>query len=197
MPNQQKDSRAGERPLITKKWLCTFFGLVSPSGYCNYQRLYTSVLTKDVLDQCGLTEEEVRTKKLKTFNAQVSERLRQALQLCVSIVLFSISTIQAQTTYIGTPYRDSISGLGLIEVVDTVDFKVIEHRNGDFVTLSLVPQYGRIVNIYDIYQVTEGIIVVNPDGLEVPRVTSVRFYFTDTCLPIDSRRVLVFKHDAQ
>jgi hypothetical protein len=66
--------------LITKKWLCVRFGCYNSSG-CNYKRLYTCVLTDDVLLKIGLTPDLCKSKSFKTFTAVQSNLLKNILSL--------------------------------------------------------------------------------------------------------------------
>lgn len=68
-------------PLITKKWLCWHFRLVSPTGRAHYQQLYRVVLTDQVITEIGMKPAEVRSRTLKTFSAQASARLKMVLCL--------------------------------------------------------------------------------------------------------------------
>lgn len=67
--------------LLTKKELCVIFGLVSPAGRCNYPRLYTHVLTPDVLIQMGVSIEVIRSPKKRMFTAVESAHLRRILNV--------------------------------------------------------------------------------------------------------------------
>lgn len=62
-------------PLITKKWLCAYFGLRSN----NTSGIYRKILTDDVLQQLGLSISEVRNKKFKMFTAVQSRHLSEIL----------------------------------------------------------------------------------------------------------------------
>lgn len=55
-------------PLICKKWLCHRFGLINARGLPVYKRLYTQVLTLDVIQAIGSTPEAIRLPGMKTFN---------------------------------------------------------------------------------------------------------------------------------
>lgn len=68
-------------PLITKKWLCCHFGLITPKGQLQYRALYRKVLTADVVKACGLKMDEVRRQDLKTFDAVTSANLKRILML--------------------------------------------------------------------------------------------------------------------
>lgn len=54
-------------PLICKKWLCHRFGLINARGLPVYKRLYTQVLTLEVIQAIGSTPEEIRLPGMKTF----------------------------------------------------------------------------------------------------------------------------------
>lgn len=73
---------AGDVPmLISKKWLCHHFDLVYPNGRCNIRGLYTHVLTPRVIREMGMTELEMRSQGLKTFDRQQTVMLIRLLQL--------------------------------------------------------------------------------------------------------------------
>ncbi len=68
-------------PIISKKWLLVRYGYQQPSGRMNYKVLYSRILTSRVLDALGLTEEEVRCRGFKDFDAERSALLKNILQL--------------------------------------------------------------------------------------------------------------------
>ena len=68
-------------PLLSKKWLCIHFGLTCPGGKPNTIGLYSKVLTPDVLQLAGLTQQEVRRREVRTFDRTTSRLLIQALGL--------------------------------------------------------------------------------------------------------------------
>lgn len=68
-------------PLIDKKWLCHRFGLVLGSGLPNYPRLYTSVLTPDVLEALDIKPAEIHCRQFKTFNRVQTCALIRILEL--------------------------------------------------------------------------------------------------------------------
>ena len=71
---------AAEVPrLITKKWLYNYYDLSRPGGRCRCDQLYKKVLTPAVLSQIGRTEQDVRRKDVKYFDAVTSRRLCEIL----------------------------------------------------------------------------------------------------------------------
>ena len=67
--------------LITKKWLYAYFQLERPGGRCRCDQLYKKVLTPDVLRCIGRTEQEVRQRSVKYFDAVTSRKLVEILGL--------------------------------------------------------------------------------------------------------------------
>lgn len=65
--------------LLTKKWLVDHFGCRRGSGGINTKRLYSCVLTDQVLAALDLSAAQVRTKSFKTFTRQQSMQLRTLL----------------------------------------------------------------------------------------------------------------------
>jgi len=65
--------------LITKKWLYNYYDLERPGGRCRCDQLYKKVLTPEVLSQIGRTEQDVRRKDVKYFDAVTSRRLCEIL----------------------------------------------------------------------------------------------------------------------
>lgn len=71
---------AAEVPrLITKKWLYNYYDLSRPGGRCRCDQLYKKVLTPSVLSQIGRTEEDVRQRSVKYFDAVTSRHLCRIL----------------------------------------------------------------------------------------------------------------------
>lgn len=68
-------------PLITKKWLCYRFDLVSGRDRLNYDGLYRKVLTPEVIEAMGATVAEIRSRRLKTFSRQQTMMLINLLGL--------------------------------------------------------------------------------------------------------------------
>lgn len=68
-------------PLITKKWLCCHFGLITPRGRLLYRALYRKVLTEEVVLAVGLSIAQVRRQDLRTFDAVTSAKLKSVLML--------------------------------------------------------------------------------------------------------------------
>jgi hypothetical protein len=67
--------------LITKKWLCVHFDLVYPGGRVNIRALYSKVLTPAVIRSMGMSEAEIRSPCLKTFDRQQTVLLIKLLDL--------------------------------------------------------------------------------------------------------------------
>lgn len=68
--------------LLTKKWLCHHFGLVSAgTARYNYKKLYRAVLTVRVIRAIGMTERQVRRRTFREFDAERSALLKNILQL--------------------------------------------------------------------------------------------------------------------
>ena len=59
--------------ILSKKSLCTMFGLVSNSGKCNYPALRRLFITDEVMKDLGITEEQYKSMRL--FYAKHSEKL--------------------------------------------------------------------------------------------------------------------------
>lgn len=68
-------------PLISKKWLACRFNLMSPAGSVDYKGLYRKVLTPDVIQEMGLTIEQVRRSDVRTFDRQQTIKLIEILSL--------------------------------------------------------------------------------------------------------------------
>ncbi len=68
-------------PLICKKWLCTRFDLVYPSGRVNVRALYSKVLTPTVIQALGMSETEIRSPRIKMFDRQQTVILIKLLDL--------------------------------------------------------------------------------------------------------------------
>ena len=68
-------------PIISKKWLLVRYGYQQPSGRMNYRVLYSRILTARVLAALDLTEQEVRCRGFKDFDAERSALLKNILQL--------------------------------------------------------------------------------------------------------------------
>ncbi|MEZ4925560.1 MAG: hypothetical protein R3A50_04740 [Saprospiraceae bacterium] len=196
----EKTSNSAEIPaLLSKKWLCCYFNLWNGSRP-NYKQLYKKVLTPEVLERVVLTQNQV--KEMKTFDALTSARLKQVLSIsCFLLLPFfnlfgqgngsDVRIIEYQPSssdYIKMDYkpvRDSILGTAL--VIDTVYQITITEKGREVLPV------GRTATVKDLYSVTEGMIIVDPMGIQVPRVTNV-FFQDMECRPVDSKRVLVFKH---
>jgi len=67
--------------IISKKYLCHTYNLTRPQGGSRTDMLYKKVLTPAVLAAIGKTENEVRQKSVKDFDAVTSLRLIEILNL--------------------------------------------------------------------------------------------------------------------
>lgn len=67
--------------LLSKKDLCCYYNLINPQGNCNYDALYNLVLTDEVIQQMGLTVEQVRCRGKKIFTATETLRLKDILRI--------------------------------------------------------------------------------------------------------------------
>lgn len=67
--------------LLSKKDLCVYYNLIDPKGICNYKALYNLVLTKSVIAQTGMKENEVRCRGKKIFTATETLAIKAVLKI--------------------------------------------------------------------------------------------------------------------
>lgn len=196
---QKNSERVGEEipRLLTKKFLCCYFGLFSGSRPV-YSTLYSKVLTNDVLEKAGMTQEQIRKRGFRFFDAQQSERLRAILfpvALLFAIAGFAQRPVVDSTLFhlqVDIPETDTIfrrdTLYGMAMVRDTL-LAVTETSGGD--------KYLHAVEaptIIDLYSVTDWIEIVDPKfGYRHAVIRAIRYFKTTDCTPVPYRRVLYFK----
>lgn len=186
---QHKPSdRVGEDipALISKKWLCCHFGLMS-GGRPMYQTMYTKVLTQEVIEAAGMKVEDVRRRGMHVFNAIQSAAIRRVLFPVV--FLFMALGAFGQTTR-DTIFRvDTIYGIGMIR--DTILCLKPYSGPSDY-NYTLAPVVT--ASILDLYSVTRWIEITDSKfGQKTPVVQSVGYFKTTNCEPVKYDKIFYFK----
>lgn len=184
--------------LISKKWLCSRFGLFSGSTPA-YQQLYKKVLTPEVLEAAGLEIENVRKISVRTFDAVTSDKIKRALSLSafllVSVFGFAQTANVPASPGAGTfAVKDSIIGVALVMETHTYYTEASCDQAFCAVLHQKVKKTEKITVVVDAYQVTEGIVVVDGFGAQKPKVTNVRYHRLDDCSRIPQNEIFLFKH---
>jgi len=120
--------------LLTKKWLAIHFGCHNGSEILRH-RFRSQVLTAEVIQRAGISEERAYSRNTRTFTAIESRMLTQILRgFCLIALLFvsTISTAQTDTAptvkYSADKYvYDTIPGVAMI--TDSI-IRMVQDGNG-------------------------------------------------------------------
>lgn len=190
---KNQPERVGEDwpPLLTKKWLAIHFGCFNGREILR-RRFRAQVLTPEVLQRAGISEEHAYSRSTRTFTATQSLMLTKILRgFCLAAFLLNTSISIAQTSE--TP---TVKYSGDKFVLDTIHGQAM--LTDSIIQMKQVGsafQYQKVLStiVVDAYLVKQYRFLVRAiDGGTEPFDLSQSFHLLTGGL-IDPNRILIFK----